>query len=114
MVGLFTVELPSQLENDGTNLLFKVDEQTVFASLIGNEEFLRRDKVGHTQNVNRMTHFFFLKVPLYPRELMKWTEGFYQPVFGELPQFRLEETDYVFGDRKFGGNVPHILLASVD
>jgi len=39
---------------------------------------------------------------------MKWTEGFYRPVFGELPNFRLEDVDYVFEDRKFGGNAQRI------
>jgi len=39
---------------------------------------------------------------------MKWTETFYQPVFGPHGEFRLSETDYTFGERKFGGNAQYI------
>jgi lipoate-protein ligase A len=56
--------------------------------------------------------------PLYPREVMKWSEGVYAPVFKRLvsgagasapsPAFALREHDYVLGDRKCGGNAQSV------
>lgn len=63
-----------------------VDESTIFVTLIGDDEFLRE-----------------YKTKLYPREIMAWTETFYKRVFTDS-DFRLREHDYVFGDKKFGGN----------
>jgi len=73
-------------------------------------------------------------VPLFPAPLMSWSERFYDGVFRELGDFRLRENgaqrvaacerqarlpdaaaflrmfaDYVFGDRKFGGNAQSIV-----
>lgn len=48
----------------------------------------------------------------YPRDIMRWTEGVYGPVFRDLQadsEFRLRENDYVFGDRKIGGNAQAII-----
>ena len=48
------------------------------------------------------------EVNAFPREIMRWSEEFYLPVFERLcrsrSRFKLEDTDYVFGSRKFGGN----------
>lgn len=54
--------------------------------------------------------------PLYPREVMKWSESFYAPVFNSLAPasavvtapFQLREHDYCFGEHKFGGNAQSI------
>lgn len=48
----------------------------------------------------------------YPRNIMKWTEDFYSPVFKSLKtstMFSLRENDYVFDDLKFGGNAQNIM-----
>lgn len=44
-------------------------------------------------------------IPCYPLPVLQWTERFYQPLFGE--KFRLNENDYVLGNRKFGGNAQY-------
>lgn len=46
-------------------------------------------------------------VPCFPKEVMRWTEKIYQPVF-EGKDFQLRENDYVFGERKFGGNAQYL------
>lgn len=48
------------------------------------------------------------EVPLFPRPLMKWSETFYDPIFSPHGEFKLSETDYTFGDLKFGGNAQYI------
>lgn len=45
--------------------------------------------------------------PAFPEPIMRWTEEIYRAVF-QHPDFRLRENDYVFGDRKFGGNAQYI------
>ncbi|KAG0556577.1 hypothetical protein KC19_11G064300 [Ceratodon purpureus] len=66
-----------------------VDESTVFVTLI-----CRGDAVP---------------VPkLYPRPIMDWTEELYVPAFRSVPGFQLREHDYVFNDKKFGGNAQSI------
>lgn len=62
-----------------------IDPQTVFATLISNSSAI--------------------DVPLQPRPLLHWSESFYSPVF---TGFNLRENDYVFGDKKFGGNAQYI------
>lgn len=42
-----------------------------------------------------------------PREILKWSEKIYAPLFGKLP-FRVLENDYVIGERKFGGNAQYL------
>ncbi len=47
--------------------------------------------------------------PLFPREVMQWSQGLYSPVFAALlrpgqPAFSLQENDYCVGDLKLGGN----------
>jgi lipoate-protein ligase A len=60
--------------------------------------------------------------PAFPRELMRWSENFYQPVFANLlsssgtqtqgtlqrPMFTLQENDYCLADTKIGGNAQSI------
>lgn len=50
--------------------------------------------------------------PIYPRDVMKWTEEFYRPVFNKLSRtgenFVLNEHDYCYGNLKFGGNAQSI------
>lgn len=62
-----------------------VDPQTVFATLICNSSTI--------------------DVPLQPKPLLAWSEGYYSTVF---PGFSLRENDYVIGDKKFGGNAQYI------
>ncbi|MBS0604697.1 MAG: lipoate--protein ligase family protein [Verrucomicrobia bacterium] len=64
-----------------------VDENTLFITFISQKQM----------------HDF----PAYPEPIMKWTEEIYRDVF-KHPDFRLRENDYVFGDRKFGGNAQYI------
>ncbi|GAB2213092.1 hypothetical protein Droror1_Dr00021110 [Drosera rotundifolia] len=44
----------------------------------------------------------------YPRPIMAWSSLIYQQVFEGVGNYRLRENDYVFGDRKFGGNAQSI------
>lgn len=46
-------------------------------------------------------------VPCFPKEVMGWTEKIYRPVF-EGKNFQLRENDYVFGEKKFGGNAQYL------
>ncbi|CAA7055383.1 unnamed protein product [Microthlaspi erraticum] len=66
-----------------------VDENTLFVSLICN-----RNDVPNVQP--------------YPRSVMAWSGSLYSDVFNESSEFQLRENDYVFGDRKFGGNAQSI------
>lgn len=40
----------------------------------------------------------------WPRPIMRWTEAFYKDVFPADSKFHLNDHDYCFGDKKFGGN----------
>jgi lipoate---protein ligase len=42
-----------------------------------------------------------------PKAIMAWTEELYSPLFSPH-NFRLEETDYVIGEKKIGGNAQYI------
>ncbi|CAG7906462.1 hypothetical protein BRARA_D00982 [Brassica rapa] len=66
-----------------------VDENTLFVSLICN-----RNDVPDVQP--------------YPRSVMAWSGSLYSQVFNGISDFQLRENDYVFGDRKFGGNAQSI------
>ncbi|KFK26914.1 hypothetical protein AALP_AA8G310100 [Arabis alpina] len=66
-----------------------VDKNTLFVSLICN-----RDDVPNVQP--------------YPRSVMAWSGSLYSDVFNGISDFQLRENDYVFGDRKFGGNAQSI------
>lgn len=64
-----------------------VDENTLFASFI-----LNRAAVG---------------VKPLPHDVHAWARGLYQNVFLE-GNFQLRENDYVFGEKKFGGNAQYL------
>lgn len=64
-----------------------VDEDTIFVSFL----------------CNKKDHDF---AP-YPEPIMRWSEGIYQEVL-DHPEFSLRENDYVFGERKFGGNAQYL------
>lgn len=64
-----------------------VDENTLFASFIINEE-----SVG---------------VRCFPDQVHAWAERFYQKIFLDS-DFLLRENDYVFGEHKFGGNAQYL------
>lgn len=44
----------------------------------------------------------------YPRPIMSWSSLIYNEVFHGTGDFHLRENDYVFGNRKFGGNAQSI------
>ncbi|CAN8273115.1 unnamed protein product [Cochlearia groenlandica] len=67
-----------------------VDKDTIFVSLICN-----REDVPNVQS--------------YPRSVMAWSGFLYSDVFAGIKGFDLRENDYVFGDRKFGGNAQSII-----
>ncbi len=46
--------------------------------------------------------------PPFPRPLMEWSAELYRPLFPSLP-FHLRESDYVLGERKWGGNAQSII-----
>jgi lipoate---protein ligase len=62
-----------------------IDPQTVFVTLICNSSTF--------------------KLPLQPKPILEWSETFYRPLF---KNFSLRENDYVFGEKKFGGNAQYI------
>ncbi|EFA83866.1 hypothetical protein PPL_02936 [Heterostelium album PN500] len=66
-----------------------VDQSTLFASFIMDIDWL-------TEHAGLKSKF--------PRDIMKWSEGFYRQVFSDHQDFSLMEHDYSFGVRKFGGN----------
>ena len=45
--------------------------------------------------------------PAYPEPIMKWTEEIYREAF-DHPAFCLKQNDFVFGERKCGGNAQYI------
>lgn len=67
-----------------------VDPGTIFVTLICN-----RDDVPNVQP--------------YPRSIMHWSGLLYDKVFKGFGDFQLRENDYVFGNRKFGGNAQSII-----
>lgn len=66
-----------------------VDQGTIFVTFICN----RIDVPG---------------VQPYPQPIMSWSGLLYDEVFQEVGDFHLRENDYVFGNRKFGGNAQSI------
>ena len=76
---------------------------------------IRRFSGGGTVIVDEDTLFITLicqardlSVSPFPRPLMQWTAELYRPLFSSHP-FRLEENDYVLGERKWGGNAQSII-----
>jgi lipoate---protein ligase len=77
-------------------------------------QIIKRFSGGGTVVVDKDTFFVTficnnndLNVASYPDKVFKWTETFYQNVFPDLP-FRLFENDYVFDNKKFGGNAQYM------
>lgn len=76
---------------------------------------VRRFSGGGTVAIDENTLFVTLicqtdalNIPPFPRHLMQWTaDKLYSPLFSYQP-FKLEENDYVFGERKWGGNAQSI------
>lgn len=64
-----------------------IDPNTIFVTLIANQKCTQ--------------------VPCLPKEVMQWSEGLYEPFFNH-PDFALRENDYVFAERKFGGNAQYM------
>ncbi|NGX60572.1 MAG: putative lipoate-protein ligase A [Chlamydiae bacterium] len=46
-----------------------------------------------------------LNLPIQPKPILSWSETFYKPLF---KGFSLRENDYVFGEKKFGGNAQYL------
>jgi lipoate-protein ligase A len=75
---------------------------------------IRRFSGGGTVYVDHNTLFVTFicnseefQVPCFPKEVMRWTEKVYKPIFKGI-DFQLRENDYVIGDRKFGGNAQYL------
>ena len=60
---------------------------------------------GQTLFVTFICNSKELNVPTYPRSILEWTGKIYKPTF---PAFEIQENDYVFGEKKFGGNAQYI------
>ncbi len=75
---------------------------------------IRRFSGGGTVFVDENTCFvtFILNhdtapISPYPKEILQWTKTIYKPALSPL-DFRIEENDYVLGNKKFGGNAQYI------
>lgn len=68
---------------------------------------IKRFSGGGTVYIDSQTLFvtFICNGQKQPKEILEWTQKLYQPL---LPGFSLRENDYVFGERKFGGNAQYI------
>jgi lipoate---protein ligase len=71
---------------------------------------IRRYSGGGTVYVDQNTLFisWLCDGTATPEQLMRWSAELYAPVFNH-PLFALRERDYVFGDKKFGGNAQYIM-----
>ena len=78
------IPLIKRFSGGGTVL---VDENTLFVTFICQKEL----------------HDF----PAYPEPILKWSEEIYKDVFPQ-ENFALRENDFVFGEKKFGGNAQYI------
>lgn len=74
---------------------------------------IRRYSGGGTVYIDHNTLFvsFICDSPLlnitpFPHDILEWSEKLYRPLFPE--GFSLRENDYVFGEKKFGGNAQYI------
>ncbi|KAF1336458.1 hypothetical protein FI667_g290, partial [Globisporangium splendens] len=74
------------------------------------EQLLQLDAVKRYTNTIACDAFPHVKP--FPREIMTWSSTFFSPFFNRVCDngltFALREDDYVFGDRKFGGNAQSI------
>lgn len=68
---------------------------------------IKRFSGGGTVVIDENTLFvtFIFNGSAFPNEILKWSENLYRPLF---PEFALKENDYVFGEKKFGGNAQYI------
>jgi len=80
------VQLIKRFSGGGTVV---VDDNTLFATIIMQGRALPN-------------------IECYPRPIMQWSREFYGPVFSPYGDFHLQEHDYAFGQRKFGGNAQAI------
>lgn len=112
------------LVNDGTYQAVVLGvsgkpSQLVYTELAAaaNIPLIRRFTGGGTVVVDHNTIFTSLimsegEVPglqAYPRPIMKWTEDLFKHAFDKYEKnFLLQEHDYAFGQRKFGGNAQAI------
>lgn len=76
---------------------------------------IRRFSGGGTVIVDENTLFVTficqssaLPISPFPRHLLEWTAELYRPLFASQP-FQLQENDYVFGEKKWGGNAQSII-----
>ena len=76
-------------------------------------DVIKRFSGGGTVFVDKGTFFVTfvfnkeaIKISPFPEPILKWSEEFYKGVFGK--NFSLKENDYVFGEKKFGGNAKYI------
>jgi lipoate-protein ligase A len=74
---------------------------------------IKRFSGGGTVFVDEQTYFVTfifnkneIDVSPFPEPILKWSEGFYLDVFSS--NFELKENDYVFNNKKFGGNAKFI------
>lgn len=91
-------------------------EEMIHLDLIQNKpiQIIKRFSGGGTVYVDSKTLFvtfiFNKETDLsrpYPEPILKWGESFYNQVFGHQ-DFHLNENDYVFGEKKVGGNALYI------
>ncbi len=75
---------------------------------------IRRFSGGGTVVVDHNTTFVtfiinneVVNVGSSPEKILRWTEELYRPAIGHA-DFRVRENDYVFGERKFGGNAQYL------
>lgn len=73
---------------------------------------IRRFSGGGTVVIDENTLFITficnqpdIQIPSYPEPVLRWTESFYKPLFGK--EFRIQENDYVLGNKKIGGNAQY-------
>ncbi|KAK4263708.1 hypothetical protein QN277_029087 [Acacia crassicarpa] len=113
------------LINDGTNspaivmgLSGKLSELVEVRSVLQDQvPVIRRFSGGGTVIVDQGTIFVTLicnkeavpDIQPFPPSIMSWSGQLYSEVFEGIGDFQLRENDYVFGDRKFGGNAQSII-----
>lgn len=76
---------------------------------------IRRFTGGGTVIIDHNTCFVTLicnsheiSIPCYPEKVMQWTSKFYSTVFSPYFNYELRENDYVYKEKKFGGNAQYM------
>jgi lipoate-protein ligase A len=64
-----------------------IDENTLFSSFVAQNSYFNQKP--------------------FPKDIMRWSEAFYKNIFTD-PKFSLTDDDYVFQNKKFGGNAQYI------